>query len=349
MPRVLVVDPGAPSPDAVREAVRVLRAGGLVGLPTETVYGLAARALDERAIARVFAAKGRPAHHPLIAHVLDEAHARPLAARWPELAARLASAFWPGPLTLVVDRAGDVPAALAGGGESIAVRAPSHAVAQSVIAALGEPIAAPSANPYQGLSPTRASHVARQLGDHVDLVLDAGPCEAGIESTVVDVRGDRPRVLRLGALRVAALRAVVPDLDGGPGDAGPDEPRASPGMDARHYAPRAALRLAGTALAARQAAARWLADGHRVGLILRSGDGDAATAGEGGDGVDPRLLVRVLPDEPAAYARLLFETLHELDSRDVAAIVAQAVPADEAWWAVADRLRRASAAAPRNR
>jgi L-threonylcarbamoyladenylate synthase len=241
MPRVVAVDARAPPPEIIADAVQVLRAGGLVAMPTETVYGLAARALDEEAVARVYAVKGRPPHHPLIAHVEGEEQARKLAASWPERASVLARAFWPGPLTVVVDRAAHVPAAVAGGGPSIAIRAPSHPVALALLHALGEPLAAPSANRFQGLSPTMAEHVVKQLGDAVDLVLDAGPCESGIESTVVDLRGGRPRILRPGALDLAALRRVLQDVEAPNESLRASEPRVSPGMEARHYAPRARL------------------------------------------------------------------------------------------------------------
>ena len=330
MSRVVWVDPRAPAPPLVAEAVRVLRAGGLVGLPTETVYGLAVRAFDEKAVARVFRAKGRPPHHPLIAHVTDEKQARALAARWPDQASRLASAFWPGPLTLVVERASHVPAAVAGGGSSIAVRAPSHPVARAVIAKLDEPVAAPSANRYGCLSPTLAAHVVKQLGDAVDLVLDAGPCETGIESTVVDVRAPVVRVLRPGAVDMVALRSLVTEIAGSD-DALPEGARPSPGMEAHHYAPRAPLRIAPTweeaVAAARGAAAR----GRRVGLV---GYTEREWTPQG-------VLVHTLPADPARYASLLYRTLHELDDAGVEAIVVQGVPAKEEWWAVADRLRRA--------
>jgi L-threonylcarbamoyladenylate synthase len=334
MPRVIRVDPVLPDAGAVDEAVAILRAGGLVGLPTETVYGLGARALDDAAVARVFRAKGRPIHHPLIAHVDDEARARELAAYWPARASALAHAFWPGPLTVIVDRAPHVPAAVAGGGDSIAVRAPAHPVARAVIAALGEPVAAPSANRYRGISPTTAAHVVSQLGDAVDLVLDAGPCGAGIESTVVDVRGAVARVLRPGALGIAALRALLPDLEAVVERAAEDEARPSPGMEARHYAPRAPLTLAATCAEATALAERLASAGARAGLMIL--DVRAAIP------ADARLLTRHLPRDPAEYARVLYGTLHELDDAGVDAIVVQSVPGDEAWWAVADRLRRAS-------
>jgi L-threonylcarbamoyladenylate synthase len=330
--RLVVVDPHAPDVAAISDAVHVLRTGGLVALPTETVYGLGARALDDRALARVFEAKGRPSHHPLIAHVLDESQARDLAGLWPPAASRLARAFWPGPLTVVVGRARHVPPGIAGGGDSIALRAPSHPVARAVIAGLGEAVAAPSANRYQALSPTTAQHVMKQLGDAIDLVLDAGPCDAGIESTVIDLRGPIARVLRPGALDLAALREILPDIESGSDDAPEDRPRASPGMDARHYAPRAPLLLALTGDDARRLARELSSSGKRVGLVVRSPPGGSPAG----------VMVRELPDDPAGYGRALYCTLHDLDDRTCDAIVVEGVPDDQAWWAIADRLRRAS-------
>jgi L-threonylcarbamoyladenylate synthase len=334
MARVLSIDGGAPDAAVLAEAVRVLRAGGLVAMPTETVYGLAARALDEQAVARVYAAKGRPTHHPLIAHVEGEAQARALAASWPERASLVAKAFWPGPLTVVVDRAPAVPAAVSGGGPSIALRAPAHPVALALLHALGEPLAAPSANRFQGLSPTTAAHVVKQLGDAVDLVLDAGPCAAGIESTVVDLRGPRPRVLRPGALDPASLRRVLPDLET-PGESlRGGEARVSPGMEARHYAPRARLIVADTWEEARRIAYGLASGGARVGLVTHEKRTTSVP--------EQQILARSLPRDPAQYARLLYRTLHDLDDAGVDAIVVQGVPDDEAWWAVTDRLRRGS-------
>jgi L-threonylcarbamoyladenylate synthase len=335
MPVVLAVNPLSPQADVLAEAARVLQSGGLVAFPTETVYGLGARALDERALARIFEAKGRPTHHPLIAHVEDEARARSLAASWPEAASRLARAFWPGPLTVVVDRARHVPPAIGGGDSSIALRVPAHPVALALLALLGEPIAAPSANRYQGLSPTTAAHVVKELGHRVDLVLDAGPCAAGIESTVIDVRVDPPRVLRLGAADLAALKRIAPGLSARVEVSESTATRASPGMDARHYAPRARMVLALSRDAALALARELLAaEGGPVGLVLR----EAATASEAA-GLD----LRVLPNEPREYARRLYGTLHDLDDAGARAIVVQAVPADdEAWWAIADRLERGS-------
>jgi L-threonylcarbamoyladenylate synthase len=302
-------------------------------MPTETVYGLAARALDERAVARVFEAKARPSRNPLIAHVLDEEQACGLAAEWPEQASLLARRFWPGPLTLVVDRAAHVPPAVAGGGASIAIRAPAHKVARAVIAGLGEAVAAPSANRYGSLSPTTAAHVVKQLGEAVDLVLDAGACEAGIESTVVDVRGAAPRVLRPGAVPLGELRVLFPETVARVEQAPAEGALVSPGQDARHYCPRASLRLGRTSQDVERIARDLASAGKRVGVVAH--DPIEAT--------DGRILVRELPRDPGAYATLLYRTLHELDDAEVDAMVVQAVPSDDAWWAVADRLTRAAA------
>jgi L-threonylcarbamoyladenylate synthase len=332
--RVLCLDARAPDARIIAEAVEVLRRGGLVAMPTETVYGLAARALDEHAVARVYAAKGRPARHPLIAHVESEMQARGLAASWPARASRLAEAFWPGPLTVIVERAPHIPAGVSGGGPSIALRAPSHPVALALLRALGEPVAAPSANRFQGLSPTTAGHVVKQLGDAVDLVLDAGPCEAGIESTVVDLRPSRSRVLRPGALDLAALRRVLPDVETPTESVRGDEPRAAPGMEARHYAPRARLLVADSGEEAGRMASRHASTGARVGLVTHQPWLSSVTPSN--------VLARPLPSDPTQYARLLYSTLHELDDAGVDLIVVQRVPQEEAWWAVSDRLRRGS-------
>ncbi len=325
-------------PEAIARAALVLRAGGLVAFPTETVYGLGGRALDPAAIARIFAAKGRPATHPLIAHVLGEAEGRRLAARWPEVATVLATHFWPGPLTLVVPRAPHVPRELTGGGESVGLRAPSHPVARALLTALGEPIAAPSANRYQTLSPTTAAHVAVSLGERVDLILDGGACARGIESTVVDLTGV-PTIVRPGAIDFPTLAKLVPAMV----DATPfatvegDVPHLSPGLDRRHYAPQTRLEIASARAQAIEAAhALSLAD-QRVALLLVS----PLSAREAAD-VEPVHGVALGPGA-LSYARGLFAALHELDARGLDAIVVEPVPDTPEWAAVADRLHRAAA------
>lgn len=322
----------------------MLASGGLVAFPTETVYGLGARGLHAADVLRIFAAKERPQGHPLILHVDGEAMAMTLAASWPELASRLARAFWPGPLTLVVPRAAHVPDAATGGLDTVGLRAPRHAVALALLRSVGEALAAPSANAHMHVSPTTAGHVVRSLGERVDLVLDAGPCIHGIESTVVDVTGDVPRVLRAGATSLEALRAIVPEVvyDAGllvvPGDVA----RASPGLASRHYAPHTRVVLADrgaeAVVTAIEEAAR---GGRRVGAMVWSEEArkaldDRARAGS------TLASSTALPAEAEGYAHGLFAALHDADAASLDALVVERVPDAPAWWAIADRLRRAA-------
>ena len=324
----------------------MLASGGLVAFPTETVYGLGARGLHAADVLRIFAAKERPQGHPLILHVDGEAMAMTLAASWPERASRLARAFWPGPLTLVVPRAAHVPDAATGGLDTVGLRAPRHAVALALIRSAGEPLAAPSANAHMHVSPTTAAHVVRSLGDRVDLVLDAGSCAHGIESTVVDVTSDVPRVLRAGATSLEALRALVPEItyDAGllvvPGDAA----RASPGLASRHYAPHTRVVLAGRGADAVVAAVEESARGERrVGAILWSDEARAALDDRARAG-RPLASSTSLPADAEGYAHGLFAALHDADDASLDALIVERVPDAPAWWAVADRLRRAARA-----
>jgi L-threonylcarbamoyladenylate synthase len=324
-PRVISVDADRPEKPAIDEAVAILRSGGLVAFPTETVYGLGARALDSAAVARIFVAKGRPAAHPIIAHVLDENGARKMAAEWSELASALARAFWPGPLTIVAPKRPEISAELTGGGNSVGIRAPSHRVARALIAALGEPIAAPSANRFQGISPTLASHVVKSLGDRVDLILDGGACSRGIESTVVSIsRTNEIHLLRPGSISIEALgkfaKVIYQNQKAAEGEA-----RASPGMDAKHYAPRARLLVA-----PREELAK-LATGKKVGIVLQ---GNSA-------GLEV-FSTRVLPADASGFATAIFATLHELDDLECDLILVEAPPSTDDWIAVRDRLTRAS-------
>ncbi|MCA1664868.1 MAG: threonylcarbamoyl-AMP synthase [Myxococcales bacterium] len=303
-------------------AAAALRAGEVVAFPTETVYGLGALALDRAALGRIFAMKGRPATHPLIAHVRDAAQAATLTTAWDARASALAARFWPGPLTLVLPRAPSVPPELSGGKPTVAMRAPAHPIAQELLSRVGQPLAAPSANRYQSLSPTTAAHVAGAFADEELLIVDGGPCAAGLESTVLDLTTSPPAVLRPGPLSLAELRALVPDVVLGAAVVADEAARHSPGQDAIHYAPRARLLLCDRtiALARRDAA-----------LVLR-GRGDAARP----DAV-------VLPDDAAGYGRALYAALHALDDAGAIVIAVESPPDDEAWLAVADRLRRAAA------
>ena len=311
------------TPDAIAEAAAVLRSGGLVAMPTETVYGLGARALDSEAVKRIYAAKQRPATSPLIAHVDSIEQARSLLLEWPTSAQRLAEAFWPGPLTLVLPKAAHVPDALSGGGPRLGVRLPAHPVALALIRALGEPIAAPSANRFMQLSPTRAEHVERGLGDAVDLILDGGDCAYGIESTVLRLDPDGATLLRPGAIPAALIEQVLGAVlrRGVPVDTTPGIAQDSPGLHQRHYAPRTPLFLWQPGQA--------LPPGRGALLALSSVDSEAAQRVQ-------------MPNAAAAYAQGLYAALHTLDGAELDWIAVQAPPSDAAWAAVHDRLQRAT-------
>lgn len=331
--RLLRVDPLAPDPGAVADAAAVLVAGGLVALPTETVYGLGASARDAAAVRRVFTAKGRPADNPLICHVADADGLAALARRVSPLAAELAAAWWPGPLTLVVDAAPGLPAETTGGLDSVAVRAPAHPVALAVLRASGLAVAAPSANRSGRPSPTTAAHVLADLGAAVDLVLDAGPSPIGVESTVVDARGDRPVLLRPGAVTAEDLGIVSDPTFGGEAAASGMAPGSplSPGTRYRHYAPATPLLLAppggGAGVAAEAAAG-----GRRIGLVAPGA-------------VPPGVVGLAAPADGAALAAVLFDALRRADALGLDALVIEAVPDTGIGRAVMDRLRRAAAVA----
>jgi L-threonylcarbamoyladenylate synthase len=318
------------------EAAEVLARGELVALPTETVYGLAARADSAEACAKIYAAKGRPATHPLIVHVGSLEAARPLVA--PVAHAALASwgsRFWPGPLTLVLPRSAAVPDLVAAGGPTVALRMPAHPVMAAVLARCAFGLAAPSANRYQAISPTTAAHVARGLGDAIALLVDGGPCAVGLESTIVAPAlaradgslepGARSRVLRLGGLPLEELRALDPELVV---DAGTDEgdgAHAAPGRDRKHYAPRCAV--------------AFVAHGGEL-TEVRAGAGYLTYGEEAPVGFP---FARVLPQDPAGYGRDLFAALHEAEEAGIHTLYVRALPEGESWAAARDRLTRAAA------
>jgi L-threonylcarbamoyladenylate synthase len=315
----------------VVEAAERLAAGELVAFPTETVYGLGARADDPAAVARIYAAKGRPSDHPLIVHVADVQAARRFAQPWPELADRLAAAFWPGPLSLIVARASGEAEAPAAGQPTIGLRCPSHPVAHALLLeaqARGVPgVAAPSANRFGRISPTTAAHVQTQLGDAV-AVLDGGACEVGIESAIVDCSRAVPHLLRPGALGRARIEAVL----GQPlGDFDADAPRA-PGTLAAHYAPKARLRLMSTPM---------LRDALKV---LGQGLPALAVYSRTLRSAERGIVFRRMPDQPQAAAHELFAVLHELDALGVSLIWVEQPPDTPDWDGVRDRLQRAAAA-----
>lgn len=340
MPEILPVAWLAEAPlpnaslDALQRAADVLRGGGLVAIPTETVYGLAAVATDPDAVARIFTAKGRPSSNPLIVHVANAEAAEPLVASWPETAARAAARHWPGPLTMVLPAAAVVPAVVRAGGPTVAVRCPAHPVTASLLRLLGKPLAAPSANRSGMISPTTAAHVAASLGEAVDLILDGGTCDCGIESTVLDLSVSPPQILRPGPIdRVTIEQSLACGVAGPGSDA--DAAGRSPGLLPRHYAPRAILHVL---CDSHQLVRERLEQGKRVGWITR---GEPATTCS--MTLDSEVLQHVdLPSDPAGYARELYATLHRLDDAGADAIIVEAPPSDDAWQAVTDRLTRAS-------
>jgi L-threonylcarbamoyladenylate synthase len=311
-----------PTPEAIAEAAWALRQGSLVAFPTETVYGLGAIATDDRAVAGIYRAKGRPRHNPLIVHLAGLDAASPVVVL-DQRARAVAEAFWPGPLTLVLPRAPGSPisAVATAGLDTVAVRVPAHPVAHALLEAVGLPVVAPSANPSGLVSPTTAQHVAADLGPLVDLVLDGGACPVGVESTVLDLSRPAPRLLRPGGLDRAAVQRLV-----GPLAVGPDEaaPRA-PGQLASHYAPRLPVRLDAEDVAA-----------------------DEALLAFGPTPLPGAMAVRNLSPagDPAEAARNLFAMLRELDASGARAIAVMPIPAAGLGEAIRDRLRRAAAPRP---
>jgi L-threonylcarbamoyladenylate synthase len=327
-------DPLGRDAPAISQAAALLRAGGLVAFPTETVYGLGANALDAAAVRRIFSAKGRPAYNPLIVHVADVAGARALVREWSPLAQALSERFWPGPLTLVLPKRPDVPDEVTAGRDSVAVRVPAHPVARALLVATGLPLAAPSANRFTELSPVTAAQVARSLGDGVGLILDGGRTGVGIESTVVDLSVSPPALLRPGTITRAQLEAITgPLADPAPVEAD-DAPRAAPGMIARHYAPHARVRLvASDAMVDAMHAAATRSDVRTAAVTwsdLRAGSGAAL------------VVHHRLPPEAGAYAAELYDTLHAVDDADCHEVLVELPPDDPAWDGVRDRLTRAA-------
>jgi L-threonylcarbamoyladenylate synthase len=308
---------------SVEEAARLIRDGELVAFPTETVYGLGGDATNERAVAKIFEAKGRPQFNPLISHVLDAGEARRLV-QWNDVADRLAEHFWPGPLTLVLHRTKDSPIALlaTAGLDTAAVRAPAHPLAQALIRAAGRPIAGPSANRSGAVSPTRAEHVAESLGDRVKLILDGGPCEVGLESTVLDLTSATPTLLRPGGVTREAIEAVIGPVALSDAIPSGDAARKSPGQLASHYAPARPVRLNATSVAADE------------GLLAL---GPRPPAGA-------RRTLNLSPQGDLTEAAAnLFAHLRALDRPDIVRIAVMPIPETGLGLAINDRLRRAAA------
>jgi L-threonylcarbamoyladenylate synthase len=308
---------------SIEEAARLIREGELVAFPTETVYGLGGDATNERAVAKIFEAKGRPQFNPLISHVLDAVEAARLV-QWNETADKLAARFWPGPLTLVLPRAENSPIALlvTAGLDTAAIRAPAHPMAQALIRAAGRPIAAPSANRSGAVSPTRAEHVAESLGDRVKLILDGGPCEVGLESTVLDLTTATPTLLRPGGATREAIEAVIGRIALSDALPSGDAARKSPGQLDSHYAPTRPVRLNATSVARDEA-------------LLAFGPRPPAGA---------RQMLNLSPEGDLTEAAAnLFAYLRALDQPGNARIAVMPIPQTGLGLAINDRLRRAAA------
>jgi L-threonylcarbamoyladenylate synthase len=323
---------------AVARAAQLLRAGQLVALPTETVYGLAANAWDADAVRRIFEVKGRPSENPIIIHIASLELGRRCVSQWPPLAGKLAAAFWPGPLTLVLPRSKEIPSIVTAGGATVGVRWPSHPFMQAVIRACGFPLAAPSANPANELSPTNAEHVRKSLGDRIPLIIDGGQAQVGLESSVLDLTACPPRLLRPGMIHPTALRAVLGDaglaLPGIPALGGSGKALPSPGLLPKHYAPKAQLVIL-----------RWRDEVElkdlisaralpltKVHVVAHSHIPLRGTFGR----------VSVIPHDAIAYARALYAELHQCDEEGAELIVVEELPEGEEWNPIADRLARAA-------
>lgn len=315
-------------PEEIAHAVRVLREGGLVAFPTETVYGLGADAFRAAAVNRIFELKGRPPSNPLIVHVSGAAMARTVTASWPREAQLLADAFWPGPLSIVLPKVAKLPSAVTAGGPTVAVRCPDHPLTLALLEIFGSPLVGPSANPSGFISPTSAEHVRDAFRGKDVFVLDGGPCRRGIESTVVSLTGGTPRVLRPGMITPGQISQVLGmQVAVGP-DGQADGPAESPGMLASHYAPRTPAALVETgAIPARLAAAS------RAVVLTHSGT------------PAPPPHTRILmPREAESYAAALYGSLHEADAMGAEQIIVERPPDDDdpLWDAILDRLRRAT-------
>lgn len=309
----------------IQRAASLLGNGQLVALPTETVYGLAASAQNPAAIRRVFSAKGRPADHPLIVHLPNLSHLPHWVSQIPAQAQQLATAFWPGPLTMVLPAAPAVSRLITGGQDTVAVRWPAHPLFQAVLDQLGHAVVAPSANPFGHISPTCAAHVARQMEGRIEAVLDGGDCRFGLESTIVDLSGPQARILRPGSISAAQLADVLP-LDQGQRH---QVPRV-PGALASHYAPRIPCHRIEAAHRSRLPTQVWA-----EGLAFISMAGSPATP-------LPVTQSYLLPADPAAYASQIYAVLHQAEASGCSRILIELPPDTPAWLHVRDRLLRAS-------
>jgi len=320
---------------AVKRAAELLRAGEVVALPTETVYGLAANALDAKAVAKIFQIKGRPAHNPIIVHVADNDMAKRCASSWPDSATKLSQSFWPGPLTLVLPRAKEIPDNVTAGGDTAGIRWPNHPFIQAVIRECNFPLAAPSANLSNHISPTNAEHVRSQLAEKIPLIVDGGQSQVGIESTVLDLTATPPKILRPGMIHAESLTAVLGKLAGEKSSVPDDGALRSPGLLAKHYSPKAKLMILNwhDEEDLRNQLLRFNTKFSSIHVIayarIPSGERFAS--------------VSVIPHDAEAFARALYAELHRCDKENAQLIIVEAPPETAEWAGITDRLRRAAA------
>ena len=342
-PEILPTHTAALFATAVKRATELLRAGELVALPTETVYGLAANAFDEKAVAKIFTAKNRPAQNPIIVHIANLEMAQRCVSTWPVMAEKLANAFWPGPLTLVLPRSNKIPDLVTAGGQTVGVRWPSHPFIQAVIRACDFPLAAPSANPSNQISPTNATHVKKTLGDKISLIIDGGQSQVGIESTVIDLTAQPPRLLRPGMIHAESLLAVTGELTLGFGDS--EEVLRSPGLLKKHYSPKAKLVILSWSDEAdlESQLSNFIFENSKLktrNLTLSNIHVIAHTHIPLNEKFG---CVSVIPHDSEAFARALYAELHQCDEAGAGMIVVEDLPNTGPWRAVRDRLQRAAA------
>jgi L-threonylcarbamoyladenylate synthase len=310
----------AAAPGEIDHAARLLRTGRLVAFPTETVYGLGANALDAEAVARIYAVKRRPRTSPLIVHVVSVEMAQSMVVEWPEIADRLARRFWPGPLTLVLGKRSAIPDIVTAGLPTVALRMPAHPIALALIGAASVPLAAPSANRFTELSPTTAEHVRRSLGSDVDLILDGGPCQVGIESTVLSLIEQRPVLLRPGGISRPELEAIVGPVAFAQEIQSGAHP--APGMYPRHYSPRTRLYLATNGRLPDRGEGMYLQHQHSPNRT--------------------NVKIHQMPQSAADYASALYDVLHQADAENYNWIAVDLPPSSPEWEAIQDRLKRAA-------
>lgn len=312
----------------IARAAEILRAGGIVAFPTETVYGLGARADEPDAVRRIFEAKGRPASHPVIVHLPSADWLDAWASEVPPEARELATRFWPGPLTLILKRGDSVSDVVTGGQDTVGLRVPGHPVALGLLQSTGVPLAAPSANRFGRVSATTAAHVIQDFGDSLDAVIDGGPCPVGLESTIVDLSGSTPRILRPGAIAAASLQ---PALDGLLGARGEATPRV-PGALRSHYSPITPLEL--------------VEPGHLAARVGAEGGSVCVVSRRPRDDDDATVHWIEMPQGPVDYARALYDALRRADRAGTTRILVERPPTSEDWTAIVDRLTRAATSGP---